>query len=71
MGSVFQALGNGVYTLIISVMRQLVVLVPTAYLFSLTGNIDNVWLAFPIAEIACVIAAVVLMRRLLKIRFPE
>ena len=71
MGSVFQALGNGVYTLIISVMRQLVVLVPTAYLFSLTGNVDNVWLAFPIAEIACVIAAVVLIRRLLKIKFPD
>ena len=50
-GSVFQALGNGVYSLVVSVMRQLVVLIPVAYLLSLTGNQDLVWLAFPIAEL--------------------
>ena len=49
--SSFQALGNGHYSLIISVCRQLIVLLPVAYLFSRTGNIDMVWLAFPIAEI--------------------
>lgn len=49
-GSVFQALGNGVYSMIVSIARQLVVLLPAAYLLSLTGNVNNVWWAFPIAE---------------------
>ena len=52
--SSFQALGNGYYSLIISVCRQLVVLLPAAYLFSRTGKINMVWLAFPIAEIVSV-----------------
>lgn len=51
MGSVFQALGNGVYSMTTSIVRQLIVLLPVAYLFSLTGNINLVWLAFPIAEL--------------------
>ena len=50
MGSVFQALGNGVYSLV-SVARQLIVLLPAAYLLSITGNVNNVWWAFPIAEL--------------------
>ena len=54
VGSVFQALGNGMYSLIVSVVRQLVVLLPVAYLMSLTGNINLVWLSFPIAELASV-----------------
>lgn len=49
--SSFQALGNGHYSLIISVCRQLFVLLPVAYVFSLSGNINMVWWAFPIAEI--------------------
>ncbi len=51
IGSVFQALGRGTFSMIVSVARQLVVLVPAAYLLSLTGNVNNVWWAFPIAEI--------------------
>jgi Na+-driven multidrug efflux pump len=54
IGSVFQALGNGMYSLITSAMRQLAVLLPVAYLMSLTGNINLVWLSFPIAELASV-----------------
>lgn len=50
-GSVFQALGNGVYSMVVSVMRQLVVLLPVAYLLSKLGEINYVWWAFPIAEI--------------------
>ncbi len=50
-GSVFQALGNGVYSLIVSVARQLLVLLPVAFLLSLTGNLNVVWWAFPIAEL--------------------
>ena len=43
--------------MIVSVARQLVVLIPAAYLLSLTGELNNVWWAFPIAEIASVIAS--------------
>ena len=50
IGSVFQALGKAVYSMINSIMRQIVVLLPAAYLLSLTGNVNNVWWAFPIAE---------------------
>ncbi|MCR4755771.1 MAG: MATE family efflux transporter [Lachnospiraceae bacterium] len=51
IGSVFQSLGNGVYSMINSIMRQIVVLLPAAYLLSLTGNVNNVWWSFPIAEV--------------------
>ncbi len=51
VGSVFQALGNGIYSMIVSIARQLVVLLPVAYLLSLTGNVVNIWWSFPIAEI--------------------
>lgn len=51
VGSMFQALGNGVYSLITSVARQIVVLLPAAYLLSLIGDVAYVWWAFPIAEI--------------------
>ena len=50
IGTVFQALGKAVYSMINSIMRQVVVLLPAAYLLSLTGNVNNVWWAFPIAE---------------------
>ncbi len=49
--TVFQSIGNPLHSLFISVMRQLVVILPTAYLLSMTGKVDAVWLAFPIAEI--------------------
>ncbi|HAG70519.1 MAG TPA: MATE family efflux transporter, partial [Lachnospiraceae bacterium] len=52
LGTVFQSLGNGVYTMITSIMRQIVVLLPAAFLLSLTGNVNNIWWSFPIAEIA-------------------
>lgn len=50
-GSVFQALGNGVYSMLVSIARQLLVLLPVAYLLSLSGNVNYVWWAFPIAEL--------------------
>jgi len=50
LGASFQALGNGIYSTVVSLCRQLVVLLPAGYLLSLTGNVNNVWLAFPIAE---------------------
>ena len=50
-GSTFQALGNGMLSMIISIARQLVVLLPVAYLLSLTGKLNLIWLSFPIAEL--------------------
>lgn len=51
VGSVFQALGNGVYSMVVSIARQLCVLLPVAYLLSLSGNVNMIWWAFPIAEL--------------------
>lgn len=50
-GSVFQALGNGVYSMLVSIARQLLVLLPVAYFLSKLCNVDYVWWAFPIAEL--------------------
>lgn len=50
-GSVCQAIGNPFYSLIVSVCRQLLVLLPVAWLLSKTGRLELVWLAFPIAEL--------------------
>lgn len=50
-GSLFQALGNGVYSMVVSIARQLLVLLPAAYLLSLAGEVRYVWWAFPIAEV--------------------
>lgn len=60
----FQALGVGIYSTIVSLCRQLLVLLPAAYLLSLTGNVDNVWWAFPIAEVMSAIVTFTLFRRL-------
>ena len=54
MISSFQALGNGIYSSIVSLCRQIVVLLPAAYLLSLSGNVDRVWWCFPIAEVVSV-----------------
>ena len=51
LGASFQALGNGIYSTITSLCRQLVVLLPVAFLMSLSGNVNMVWLAYPIAEV--------------------
>ncbi len=61
LSSVFQALGKGVYSLILSVIRQVVVLLPVAWLMARTGRLELVWWSFPIAEIACVICSLVLL----------
>lgn len=51
-GSLFQALGKAVYSMINSICRQLVVLIPVAYLLAQLGDVNYVWLAFPIAEVS-------------------
>ena len=64
LGACFQALGNGIYSTITSICRQMLVLLPVAYLLSLTGEVNNVWLAFPIAELASAVATMFLFRRI-------
>lgn len=51
LSSTFQALGKGLYSMFVSIARQLVVLVPVAWLLSRTGQLSAVWWAFPIAEL--------------------
>lgn len=65
-GSVFQALGNGVYSLIMSVSRQLLVLLPVAWLLAKAGNVNLVWLSFPIAEVASCVLCVIFLVRIFK-----
>lgn len=50
-GSAFQALGKGLYSMLVSIARQLLVLIPVAWLLSKTGSVSAVWWAFPIAEL--------------------
>ena len=49
-GTIFQALGKAVYSMIVSIMRQLVVLIPAAYILAKIGGLNAVWWSFPIAE---------------------
>ena len=70
LGSVFQALGFGVYSMIVSLARQLIVLVPVAWLLARigqsTGNDNLVWISYPIAEIVSAAVTAVLFIRLYK-----
>ncbi len=50
LGSTFQSLGTGIYSTIVSLCRQLIMLLPAAYLLSLSGDVNLVWWAWPIAE---------------------
>ncbi len=58
IGSVFQALGRSVFSMTVSAARQLLVLIPAAYLLSLTGKVANVWWSFPIAEVMSLLVSV-------------
>ena len=71
LSSVFQALGNGIFSMLVSITRQLIVLLPVAYLLSLTGNVDMIWWAFPIAEIASVSVTVLFFIHLYKKRIKN
>ena len=66
LSSVFQALGNGIFSLIVSVCRQLFVLLPAAWLLAQTGNVNNVWWAFFIAEIVSVLMSLAFYARINK-----
>lgn len=60
--TVYQAFGRGMLSLTVSVCRQLVVLVPIAYLFSLSGNVAAVWWSYPIAELVSAVLCVIFLR---------
>ena len=66
LSSVFQALGNGVFSLIVSVCRQLFVLLPAAWLLAQTGSVNNVWWAFLIAEFVSVLMSLAFYARINK-----
>ena len=65
LGSVFQAFSQSIYSLIVSLCRQLVVLIPAAWLLSLTGKLDLVWFAFPIAEIGSLTVTLIFFRKVM------
>ena len=65
-GAAFPAMGNGLYSTITSLCRQLIVLLPAAYLLSLSGDVHAVWWAFPIAEVVSVIASLIFFARIYK-----
>lgn len=64
LGSVFQALGNGIYSLIVSVARQLLCILPLAYVFARVAGLHAVWYSFPLAELISVTLTTILFRRI-------
>ena len=64
LGASFQALGKGSYSTVVSLCRQLIVLLPATYLLSLTGSVDNVWWSFPIAEVMSALVTGLLFAKL-------
>ncbi len=64
-GSLFQALGNGVYSMFVSIARQLIVIIPVAFIFAKLFGLDMVWWAYPIAEIISVLLTTFFLNRIL------
>ena len=63
-GTVFQALGKAVFSMLVSIMRQLIVLIPAAYLLAKLGGLQVVWWAFPIAEIVSLVVSLLFLFRI-------
>lgn len=64
LSSVFQGFSTAVYSMVVSFLRQLVVLLPVAYIMAKTGNLNRVWLSFPVAEVASVLVSLVCYMRI-------
>lgn len=64
--SVFQALGNGVYSMLVSIARQIVVIIPVAFIFAKVFGLDMVWWSYPIAEIVSVVMCTFFLKKILK-----
>ena len=71
VGSVFQALGNGVYSLIVSLARQLFAILPIAYIFAILFGLHAVWWAIPIAEIVSLITSTILLKRIYRLKIAS
>lgn len=69
--STYQALGNSVYSLLVSIARQLVIILPVAWLLSLSGNVAAVWWSIPIAEAVCVLLCVFFLFRIARRVSPQ
>ena len=65
-GTVFQALGKAVFSMLVSIMRQLVVLIPAAFILSKLGGLHAVWWAFPIAELISLTVSLIFFIRINK-----
>lgn len=65
-GSFFQAMGHGMIAMWVSIVRQLGALIPLAWLLSRTGQLNLVWLAFPLAEIVAVLITTFGLRRVIR-----
>lgn len=64
----FQSVGQGMYSMLVSILRQLVVILPAAYLLGRFFGLDAIWYAFPIAEVAGVLLTAGLLLRVFKKR---
>ena len=64
LGSVFQALGRGSYSMLVSIARQLLVLVPVAYLLARSGDLNLIWWSYPIAEVVSLTVTLLLFARI-------
>ena len=62
-GSMFQAIGNPLHSLVVSVCRQLLVLLPAAWLLTQTGKLDLGWFPFPLAELMSLPPSVIFLRK--------
>lgn len=62
----YQALGKAVYSMLVSIARQLLVLLPAAYLLAQLGDVNLVWWAFPIAELMSLLMTFIFMRKINK-----
>lgn len=65
-GTIFQAFGRGMMSLSVSILRQLVVLMPVAYFLSLTGKLNIIWWAYPTAEIFSALLCAIFLRYIFK-----
>ena len=64
LGSTFQALGKATYSAMVSVARQLVVLLPAAFILARVGGLQAIWWAFPMAEVMSLIMTTFFIRRI-------
>ncbi|MBR5756532.1 MAG: MATE family efflux transporter [Firmicutes bacterium] len=71
IGTIFQATGHGIYSLIVSVARQLVIIVPAAYILSKIIGLMGIWWAYPIAECMSLAVSLILFKRLYRIEIEH